>query len=241
MSNKVKPVKLDWKKFGNYEDIIALVGASKTTGKGVYLWMEEIPTAEAGVDISDQEESFPVINYIGKHECDILSRNKYHIFQQLGLNYPIPLCYLEKEFSGLPPFLPNGWYERVKDHIEDYFDYLKDLEKSSKIRTCAISYLENINIYYCETDKTAETPKNIERNLIYQLQPMDNRLGCGSPAPEKNRLEFEHLGELKDIDKYFENTKKYLMNPRNKRFGNRWGDKKAKEISARYEYVKKSW
>jgi hypothetical protein len=234
----IKTIILDWKKLGTYTDIIKQ--AKKTTYRfeGVYLWLESTHTTE---------EKNHCINYVGKAEKSVLDRNLDHIFKYLALMYHIPPYYLAKEFVANDTFtkilLEIGWYQNVRENLDDYLTYLNDFEKYSKVKKCAISYLENLTIYYCKTsDKIARVPiystKNIERNLIYQLQPMDNRNGYASPSREP--LVFEHSGALSNMEDLFENTRNYLSIASNKRFLNGWG-KTAQKIDKRYTAAKESW
>ncbi len=147
---------------------------------GVYIWLRP----------KSLNDNKMIISYVGKSQ-NLWLRQWEHYRLQVGGLYTIP-----EGFRGGDKEWWPSWTEKNGPTREEYMDTIFDLEKIQKIVEDGYHLAQAYRVYLCPTDE--EIIGNVERNLLYDLQPKDTTWGTGSPPKEKLDIVHKNAEWLKD-------------------------------------------
>jgi hypothetical protein len=152
-------------------------------GYGVYIWV---------INRTDYDE----IKYVGMSSYwPLWWRQSNHIRYFLGGLYKIPEDFCRNNKKWVPDeTLPEC--RKIMLDLDKYVEVLKDSRR----------YMNAINVYAAKTKK--EETKIIERNLIYNLQPLGQN---GTKSVPSNMIRIYHKNATWNSDKLTNKIKEFLL------------------------------
>jgi len=184
--NIEQTIKLDW--FGpfKFKDFIEKsIMVEKFRKPGVYIWVEKWRKIKR-------------LCYVGKASGrpTLLERQQEHYANFIGGRYNIPAEFRKCEKEWIPNQYPINARILLKE--KEFIQLVHE----------AFAYIKNINIYLCPLGQTVPL-KNLERNLLYVLQPSATKPGTKSPPP--TRLQIQHKNARWATDDIIKQAKEPLI------------------------------
>ena len=166
---------LDWLGPFTFTDLLNEPTPSKLEVPGVYLWIEK-------------RQEWEQISYVGKAtgRPGLLARQRKHYSNLIGGRYTIPEHFRE----GRQRWIPNQYPEDA--------DILSDVEEFILLVRHAFHYGDHIKIFLAPLPHlVSEKLKVVERNLLYDLQPVGTAPGTKTIPKEKLQIQHRNAGWLR--------------------------------------------
>lgn len=193
-------MKLEWSHKYSLEELLRLDKDAKKEFwcPGVYIWLRPI----------SRNDKKMIISYVGKSQ-NLWIRQWEHYRLQIGGLYTIPKGFREGDKEWWP-----SWKDKGEPTREEYMDNIFNLEQIQEIVKDGYALSQTYRVYLCSIIKEEEKTiiNNIERNLLYDLQPEDTIWGTGSPPKEKLDLVHENAEWLEgeDIQSYLKDNERIV-------------------------------